>query len=255
MPQLSRKTVMKILLGLLTILSIGLLVYYSPAIIKIMSSMDNFRAYIHSTGHWGPVMFILFQILQIVVAPIPGEVVQVAGGYIYGVTLGSFYTTVGLVLGSAIAFYFTRFIGRNFIARLLQKKDYKWMSFIHDEKKFSAFLFIFFVIPGLPKDMLVFVAALTSMSSLRFFTILLVGRLPWIIASAAVGSTIHMQQYSIAIIISVIAVIGFVLGYIYKDKLMNLFSKVEKSKGTSPSAKPKAIPSLAKSRDLVTKKG
>ena len=246
MPQLSRKTVMKILLGLLTILSIGLLVYYSPAIIRIVSSMDNFRAYIHSTGHWGPVMFILFQILQIVVAPIPGEVVQVAGGYIYGVTLGSLYTTIGLVLGSAIAFYFTRFIGRNFIARLLQKKDYKWMSFIHDEQKFSAFLFILFVIPGLPKDMLVFVAALTSMSSLRFFTILLVGRLPWIIASAAVGSTIHMQQYSIAIIISVIAVIGFVLGYIYKDKLMNLFSKVEKSKGASPSAKPKGNPQLSK---------
>lgn len=197
-------------------LSIGLLVYYSPALIKIMSSMDNFRAYIHSTGHWGPVMFILFQILQIVVAPIPGEVVQIAGGYIYGVTLGSLYTTIGLIIGSAIAFYFTRFIGRAYISRLMQKKNNKWMSLIHDEKKFSAFLFIFFVIPGLPKDMLVFVAALTSISSFRFFTILIVGRLPWIIASTIVGSTIHMQQYTIAIIISVIAVIGFVLGYIYR---------------------------------------
>ncbi|WP_458125484.1 TVP38/TMEM64 family protein [Paenibacillus sp. Z3-2] len=241
MPQPSKKAVINLLLGLIFILSIGLLVYYSPALIKIMSSMDNFRAYIHSTGHWGPVMFILFQILQIVVAPIPGEVVQVAGGYIYGITLGSLYTTIGLILGSGIAFYFTRFIGRAYISRLLQKKNYKWMSFIHDEKKFSAFLFIFFVIPGLPKDLLVYVAALTSMSSLRFFTILIVGRLPWIIASAAVGSTIHMQQYSIAIIISVIAVFGFVLGYIYKDKLIKLFSKVEKTKGNRPTAKPVKI--------------
>ncbi|GGG00047.1 TVP38/TMEM64 family protein [Paenibacillus albidus] len=246
MPQPSKKAVINILLGLTIILSIGLLVYYSPTLIKIMSSMDNFRAYIHSTGHWGPVMFILFQILQIVVAPIPGEVVQIAGGYTYGVTLGSLYTTIGLILGSAFAFYFTRFIGRAYISQLMQKKKYKWMSFIHDEKKFSAFLFIFFVIPGLPKDLLVFVAALTSMSSLRFFTILIVGRLPWIIASAALGSTIHMQQYSIAIIISVIAVIGFVLGYIYKDKMMNWFSNVEKTKGTSPSAKPKVNPSFSK---------
>ncbi|MDN4604977.1 TVP38/TMEM64 family protein [Paenibacillus sp. F6_3S_P_1C] len=246
MPKRSKKTMTNLMLGLLTVLSIGLLVYYAPALIKIMSSMDNFRDYIHSTGHWGPIMFILFQILQIVVAPIPGEVVQVAGGYIYGTTIGSFYTTIGLILGSAIAFYFTRFIGRNFVSRLLQKKEYKWTSFIHDEKKFSAFLFIFFVIPGLPKDMLVFVAALTSMSSLRFFTILLVGRLPWIIASAAVGSTIHMQQYTIAIIISVIAVVGFVLGYMYRDKLMNLFSKVEKTKGKSTPAKPKALPSFSR---------
>lgn len=64
---------------------------------------------------------------------------------------------------------------------LLQKQNVKWMSFMRDERKFSVFLFIFFIIPGLPKDMLVFVAALTSISSLRFFTILLVGRLPWII--------------------------------------------------------------------------
>lgn len=153
MPQLSKKTIVTILLGLTLILSIGL-IYYSPTIIKIMSSMNNFRAFIHSTGNWGPVMFILFQILQIVVAPIPGEVVQVAGGYIYGVTLGSLYTTIGLIIGSAIAFYFTRFIGRDYISKLLQKKKYKWMSLIQDEKKFSIFLFIFFVIPGLPKDLL-----------------------------------------------------------------------------------------------------
>jgi len=217
--------------------------------------MNNFRAFIHSTGHWGPVMFILFQILQIVVAPIPGEVVQVAGGYIYGVTLGSLYTTIGLIIGSAIAFYFTRFIGRDYISKLLQKKKYKWMSLIQDEKKFSIFLFIFFVIPGLPKDLLVFVAALTSMSSLRFFTILIVGRLPWIIASAALGSTIHMQQYSITIIISVIAVIGFILGYIYKDKMMERFSNMKKTKETSHSAKTKVNLSINKKESLCTKKG
>lgn len=276
MPQTSKRIVMKVLLGLIAVLSTGLLIYYAPAIIKIMSSMDNFRAYIHSTGHWGPIMFILFQILQIVVAPIPGEVVQIAGGYIYGSIIGSFYTTVGLIIGSAIAFYFTRFIGRDFISRLLQKQNVKWMSFMHDERKFAAFLFIFFLIPGLPKDMLVFVAALTSISSLRFFTILLVGRLPWIIASAAVGSNLHMQQYTIAIVISVIAVIGFIFGYIYKDKLMNLFSKADKTnptikniennedseikeinetKGLNTTLKTKTAPALVKPRDLAPKKG
>lgn len=93
------------------------------------------------------------------------------------------------------------------------------------------------------------------MSSLRFFTILIVGRLPWIIASAALGSTIHMQQYSIAIIISVIAVIGFILGYIYKDKMMDRFSNVKKTKGTSHSAKSKVNLSINKKESLCTKKG
>ncbi|MBU5354679.1 TVP38/TMEM64 family protein [Paenibacillus silvae] len=272
MKQYSKHGLLKILLGLFAALAIGLLIYYASDIIKIMSSMDNFRAYIHSTGHWGPVMFILFQILQIVVAPIPGEIVQIAGGYIYGSALGSFYTTVGLILGSAIAFYFTRFIGRDFVSRLLQKQNMKWISFMQDERKFTAFLFIFFVVPGLPKDMLVFVAALTSISSLRFFTILLVARLPWIIGSAALGSTIQTQQYTVAIIISVIAVIGFVLGYIYKDKLMNLFSKAEQTneipkmdktihtfeiKETNKvlnAVKAKAAPALTKPQDMATVK-
>lgn len=122
MPKRSQKMIINILLGLFTVFSIGVLIYYAPYLIRIMSSMDSFREYIHSTGHWGPIMFILFQILQIVVAPIPGEVVQVAGGYIYGTALGSLYTTIGLILGSAIAFYFTRFIGRAYFTAAAEEK-------------------------------------------------------------------------------------------------------------------------------------
>lgn len=231
MQQLSKKYILKIFMLLLTAISIVIFIYYSPEILRILSSMDNFREYIRSTGSWGPIMFILFQVLQIVIAPIPGEVVQIAGGYIYGIGLGTLYNTIGMVLGSAMAFYFTRFIGRSYIEKLLQKKDYKWMALINDEKKFSVFLFIFFVIPGLPKDFLVYVAALTSIGSLRFFIILLVARLPWIIGSVAVGSTIHLEQYGSAIIISVISVIAFIFGYIYKDKLVQIFSKTENETG------------------------
>jgi uncharacterized membrane protein YdjX (TVP38/TMEM64 family) len=231
MRHLSKSNILKIVLLILTAISIVIFIYYSPEILRILSSMDNFREYIRSTGSWGPIMFILFQVLQIVIAPIPGEVVQIAGGYIYGIGLGTLYNTIGMVLGSAMAFYFTRFIGRSYIEKLLQKKDYKWMALINDEKKFSVFLFIFFVIPGLPKDFLVYVAALTSIGSLRFFIILLVARLPWIIGSVAVGSTIHLEQYGSAIIISVISVIAFIFGYIYKDKLVQIFSKTENETG------------------------
>jgi uncharacterized membrane protein YdjX (TVP38/TMEM64 family) len=231
MRQLSKSNILKIVLLILVAVASVIFIYYAPQILKILSSMDNFREYIRSTGSWGPIMFILFQVLQIVVSPIPGEIVQIAGGYIYGVGLGTLYNMIGMVLGSAMAFYFTRFIGRSFIEKLLQKKNYKWMALINDEKKFSVFLFIFFIIPGLPKDFLVYVAALTSISSARFFIILLVARLPWIIGSVAVGSTIHLEQYTAAIIISIISVVAFILGYFYKDKLVHIFSKTENETG------------------------
>lgn len=230
MMQLTRTNLLKMLMLLLAALSLLLFIRHAPAILNILSSMDNFRDYIRSTGHWGPVMFILFQILQIVIAPIPGEVVQIAGGYIYGTGLGTFYTMVGMVIGSAMAFYFTRFIGRSMIERYLDRKNFKWLAVIKDQNKLSAFLLLFFFIPGLPKDLLVYVAALTPISSLRFFTLLILGRLPWIAASAVVGSSLHLEQYGVTIVISVIAVLGFILGYWKKDKLIQFISKFEKGK-------------------------
>ncbi|QTH43842.1 TVP38/TMEM64 family protein [Cohnella sp. LGH] len=231
MTQIRKVRLLKIILLLLAILSIFLFIRHAPAILELLSSMDKFRDFILSSGNWGPVMFILFQMLQIVVAPIPGEVVQIAGGYIYGVSLGTLYTTIGTLLGAALAFFFTRYIGRSWIERLLEKRNYKWISVMKNEKKLSVFLFIFFIIPGLPKDLMVYLAALTPISSLRFFTLLLVGRLPWLIASVVIGTTIHQEQYGVAILITIISVLAFIIGYFYKNKWIELFSNSEKKEG------------------------
>ncbi|MNI08033.1 TVP38/TMEM64 family inner membrane protein YdjZ [compost metagenome] len=139
MTQLRKDHLLKIILLLLAIVSIFLFIRFAPAIFEILSSMDKFRDFIRSSGNWGPVMFIIFQILQVVVAPIPGEVVQIAGGYIYGVSLGTLYTTIGMWIGAALAFYSTRFIGRSWIERFLENKNYKWMSVLKNEKKLSVF--------------------------------------------------------------------------------------------------------------------
>lgn len=210
-----------VILGLLVIIP---LLKHLPAILELTVSVDKFRDYIISTGKIGPLIFILFQILQTVIAPIPGEVIQLAGGYIYGVPLGTLYTTVGMLVGAGIAFFFTRLLGGNFIENLMKKKKFKWMTDMMGNKKFSIFLFIFFFIPGLPKDYLIYVAGLTTIKPLKFFGILIVSRLPWLLASVSVGASVFKKNYSSTIIISVIAGLAFILGLIYKDKLINKFS-------------------------------
>lgn len=210
-----------VILGLLVIIP---LLKHLPAILELTVSVDKFRDYIISTGKIGPLIFILFQILQTVIAPIPGEVIQLAGGYIYGVPLGTLYTTVGMLVGASIAFFFTRLLGGNFIENLMKKKKFKWMTDMMGNKKFSIFLFIFFFIPGLPKDYLIYVAGLTTIKPLKFFGILIVSRLPWLLASVSVGASVFEKNYSSTIIISVIAGLAFILGLIYKDKLINKFS-------------------------------
>ncbi|KWX71458.1 TVP38/TMEM64 family protein [Paenibacillus jilunlii] len=222
----------RISLLILAGLAVALMLKYLPDILELTASFDEFRKYVLSSGKWGPVILSLFQILQTVIAPIPGEVVQIAGGYIYGVTLGTVYVTAGMLLGSAIAFYFTRFMGGFLVGRLIEKKKLKWMTDMMERKNFSVFLFIFFLIPGLPKDLLVYIAGLTPMKPLRFFGILLAGRLPWLIASVAVGSNIYQKNYTSTIILSVLALLAFVLGFIYKDKLIHKFG-AGKSAGRS----------------------
>lgn len=216
-----------ILLALLGVLSIALTIKYLPYILEITMSLDKFRDYIISTGKFGTFLFIFFQILQTVIAPIPGEVIQIAGGYIYGVMLGLVYTTLGMMLGAVIAFYFTRLIGASFIDKLIKKKNSQWILNIMDSKKFSVTLFVFFIIPGLPKDFLIYVAGLTPIKPLKFFGILFVSRFPWLLVSVGIGSNIHYGNYMSTIIISLIALILFILGIIYKDKLINRFTQVK----------------------------
>lgn len=215
----------KILLALLGVLVIILVLKYLPAILELTISIEKFRDYIISIGVLGPVVFILFQILQTVVAPIPGEVVQIAGGYIYGVSLGTIYTTAGMLAGALIAFYFTRFLGGSFIQDLLKKK-FQWMAKMTDDKNFSVFLLIFFLVPGLPKDLLIYLAGLTTIKPLRFFGILLIGRFPWLLASVSIGANIYQKNYTLTIIISVIALLAFILGLLCKNKLIGNFSRL-----------------------------
>jgi len=215
----------KISLALLGFLTIILALKYLPRILELTISLDRFRDYIISLGSFGSVVFIFFQMLQTIIAPIPGEVIQVAGGYIYGVTFGVIYTTIGLLLGAIIAFYFTRLIGTPFIEKLLNRKNSQWMVDIMDSKKFSAILFIIFLVPGLPKDFLIYVAGLTPINPLKFFGILLISRFPWLLASVSIGSNLHYGNYISTIIVSLIAIVSVILGICYKDKLISKFSK------------------------------
>jgi uncharacterized membrane protein YdjX (TVP38/TMEM64 family) len=219
----------KIFLAIACVFIVALGIKYFSTIIELTLSVDKFRDYIISQGKFGVIAFIFFQVLQIVIAPIPGEVIQVAGGYIYGVPLGMLYTIVGLLLGAVIAFYFTRFMGRDFIKKILSKKNNQWLADIMDSKKFTVILFVVFLIPGLPKDFLIYVAGLTPINPLSFLGILLISRIPWLAASVGLGASMSHNNYTSMIIISAISVIAFLIGVTFKDRIIRRFSDIKSS--------------------------
>lgn len=214
----------KIIVILAAILLLYLCGKCLPNYMSIISNPDTFRSYVVNLGSRGVLVFILFQILQVIIAPIPGEVIYVAGGYIYGTILGTLYSTVGLLLGAIIAFYFTRFIGFSLIERILSEKKVEKYQDIINSKKTVLLLFLIFLMPGMPKDFLIYGAGLTPIVPTKFFSVFLVGRVPWLVISTYIGTNIQYENYTVAVVSTLAASIFVVVAYCTKDKLLKKMS-------------------------------
>jgi uncharacterized membrane protein YdjX (TVP38/TMEM64 family) len=215
-------TAINIILGALFV---GSIVYvtlrFGPEVTRLVSNPHKFREYILSFGPWSAVVFMLFQVLQVVIAVIPGEPVQIAGGYIFGTFWGTVYSMLGITAGYIIVFLGVKFFGFPLVKKFVSEKELEKFSALINSPKLETTIFLLFLMPGIPKDILVYIAGLTPIKPVLFFIIITFARFPAMLGSSFIGAKIESSQYLIAIIVSVIASILFVLGYIYKQRIIN----------------------------------
>jgi uncharacterized membrane protein YdjX (TVP38/TMEM64 family) len=181
------------------------------------------QLFIASFGPYAKVVFIFVQALQVVFAPVPGEVTGFVGGYLFGSTLGAVCSTIGLMLGSSLAFGIARGLGIKFVEKIV-KKEYinKFNFFITHKGLYIAF--ILFVIPGFPKDSLCYLLGLTHMRFLDFFLMNLIGRLPGTLLLTFQGSAVKNENYfSFFLLLSVSVILVFVL-YLAREYVLHKFS-------------------------------
>ncbi len=129
---------------------------------------------------WGilaPVIFIALQALQVVIAPIPGEVTGILGGFLFGEWLGLFYSTIGLTLGSVAAFGVGRWLGAHYVRTLVSQATWDKMGFIV-EAEGAILCFIIYLMPGLPKDMVCYLFGMSPMPLWVFTLVSTLGRIP-----------------------------------------------------------------------------
>lgn len=147
-----------------------LFVLQATGIMDRLDSVDELREMIGKTGVWAPLIYILFQFLQVVVLPIPGTLTVGAGVLMFGPLKTSLYSLVGIFLGSLAAFWIGRSLGYRAAAWLVGKDTLdKWMCKIKGKDK--VVLGAMFLLPVFPDDVLCFVAGLSTMSW-RFFIVL-----------------------------------------------------------------------------------
>jgi len=221
------KIVLNIIAILLFLIAIALVgAKYSKQIIALTSSPSKFRDWVLSYGKWGVLVFILFQVLQVVVSVIPGEAVQVSGGYIYGTFAGTFYSLTGIMIGSVIVFYLSRLLGYNLIKKVVSEKSLEKFYFVINSPKIETVIFLLFLIPGIPKDILVYIAGLSPIKPLNFFIITAIARFPGIFFSSYFGSNLEKKNYEVAIAVAVVAIVLFIIGLVYHEKILKMISSL-----------------------------
>ena len=196
---------------------------------KLQAQKDRFRDWINSFGLWGPLVFIGVQIGQVVFSPIPGELTGFLGGYIYGVWVASIYSTIGLTLGSYLAFAIGRWLGRPFVEKLMSRAVIEKFDFLVTNKG-AIFAFIFFSIPGFPKDYMCYLLGLSPLSMRSFIIVATLGRIPGTIILGLQGANLYNERYGLFFaLLAGIIVVGALTGY-YKESIREwLRGKADKS--------------------------
>jgi uncharacterized membrane protein YdjX (TVP38/TMEM64 family) len=181
--------------------------------------------FLESLGPFAIIGFIGLQVLQVVVAPIPGEVTGLIGGYLYGPVMGVIWSTIGLTIGSYIAFALARYFGRPFVDKFVDKSILKSFEYLLHHK--GVFLvFLLFLIPGTPKDYLCYVLGIGHLTTAQFLVITGVGRLFGTILLTVGGDMIRHEDFRSFSLLVGITIIVVIIILIFRKKIKNLFRKM-----------------------------
>ncbi len=154
---------------------------------ELCGDQASIQAWLARFGPLAPLVSIGLNAAQVLLAPIPGQVVGLANGYLYGVWLGTLYSTLGLLVGTTLAMLLARHLGRPLVERLVARPRLeRWDRMA--ARQGPWFFFLVFLIPGLPDDLVCFVIGLSGLPLPRMIVLAMLGRLPGVWVSCWVGA-------------------------------------------------------------------
>jgi uncharacterized membrane protein YdjX (TVP38/TMEM64 family) len=168
----------------------------------------------------GVVLFLGLQVIQIVIAIIPGEPIEIIGGILFGMWGGFFLCMVGILAGTVIIFYLVKSFGYPLLTALFSEEKISNIKLFNNQKRVEVLVFVLFLIPGTPKDILTYIVPLTKIKPSTFFILSTVARIPSVASSTLVGASIGEGKWAMSIVIfSLTAIIGLV-GIFFNDKFV-----------------------------------
>lgn len=191
---ISKSTIIKfVIAGVVVLLMLGYLAWDVIAkgpLMQLLSNRDELVGLINKAGLLAPLIYIILQVVQVVVAPIPGQIVGGVGGFLFG-HWGILWTTIGSFIGFWLVFLIARKFGRPLIEKIFKKPAVEKFDFIINAKGSALIIFAIFLLPGFPDDLVCYIAGLTKLPMRKLMLISILGRFPTIVLTNYIGMGIN----------------------------------------------------------------
>lgn len=206
--------------ALLVLFLLGLSAFFlwKTGFFSALSSFDSMKAYIERSAPYGQLFFFFIQLLSVILAPIPSNVTALVGAVLFGLWQSFLLTFAAVIFGSFLMFCLARVLGRPFVDQFVSKKiSEKYLDIIRSKQ--DVFLFLVFLFPFFPDDIICILAGLTTIRPARFLIIALIAR-PWglLVASAVGSAAISIPLWGM-ILLGITGATVFILALKYGDQI------------------------------------
>lgn len=188
-------------------------------LVRLAEEPEVFREWVDAFGIASRLIYIGMVVLQVVVAFIPGEPLELAGGYAFGAIEGTLWSMVGIVIGSALIFGLVRRFGVKLVEVFFSKEKIQEVAFLKNPKKTKTIAFILMLIPGTPKDFLSYFAGLTKLTLREWLSIVAIARIPSLITSTVSGGAAGSENYTLAIVMIGLTLVISAIGIVYYRRI------------------------------------
>ena len=185
----------------------------------LVKDPEQVRTLLRSWGPIGaPMAFISIQILQVIFAPFPGEASGFVGGYVFGTLPGFVYSSIGLTTGSLINFILARILGRRYVRKWVPAHYLNRFDSLAKRQGAIVF-FLFFVVPGFPKDYLCIFLGLTNLSARVFILMAAIGRMPGTLMLSLQGAQVFHKDYPTLILLIALSLAFLIPVYCFRERI------------------------------------
>lgn len=229
---MKKRKILNIIIIITVIIIFALAIAYLAPIMKNISTKEGkieFKEKIDNLGIVGLIMIFGLEVAQIFLVVIPGEPLEILAGMCYGNIGGTIFITLSVFITTAILFFLVRKYGRKFVYKSFKKEKVDKLEnnkILRNPKKVEMIMTILFLIPGTPKDLLVYIGGLLPIKPLKFILISTFARFPSVISSTIVGSRLVEGDIKTSAIVYAVTFLGTAIVL----TLINIFDKNKETK-------------------------